>query len=54
MMRDKMNYYQESAGQIRQKIKKFKSIPNHYNAYIKAKGMTEKQIENDVNMDENV
>lgn len=37
MARDKRNYYQESAGQIREKIKKFKQIPVNYNAYKLAK-----------------
>ncbi len=51
-MRDKMNYYQESAGQIKQKINKFKSIPSQWNAYTKAKQMTETESPcTDVNME---
>jgi hypothetical protein len=52
MMRDKKNYYQESVGQIKQKINKFKSIPEQWNAYIKAKQMTESENPcTDVNME---
>lgn len=37
MARDKLNYYQESPGQIRTKIKKFQSNPSQRKIYEKAK-----------------
>lgn len=37
MERDKRNYYQESAGQIKKKIEKFKSIPEQWNVYLNSK-----------------
>ncbi|CAG2164234.1 unnamed protein product [Oppiella nova] len=37
MARDPTNYYQESVGQIRSKINKFRSIPSNWNSYMKAK-----------------
>nr|XP_027203489.1 nucleolar protein 16-like [Dermatophagoides pteronyssinus] len=45
MCRDKRNYYQESAGQIRSKIRKFLSIPSHRNVYEMAKKICETQID---------
>ncbi len=37
MARDEKNYYQDTPKQIRKKIMTFKSIPQQYNAYLKAK-----------------
>lgn len=34
MAKDKKNYYQETPKQIRKKILKFKSIPEHFNHYL--------------------
>lgn len=45
MARDTKNYYQESPGQIRQKIQKFKKIPTQWNAYLKAKKIAESNNE---------
>ncbi|KAI2810598.1 hypothetical protein RDWZM_002470 [Blomia tropicalis] len=44
MERDKMNYYQESAGQIRSKIRRFLSIPEHRRVYEKAKELVEESL----------
>jgi hypothetical protein len=43
MARDTKNYYQESPGQIRTKIKKMKRIPVNWNAYLRAKEMVESE-----------
>ncbi|XP_054167430.1 nucleolar protein 16-like isoform X1 [Oppia nitens] len=48
MARDPINYYQESVGQIRQKIKKFKAIPSNWNSYLEAKKLIETQDTNDI------
>ena len=37
MARDDKNYYQDTPKQIRKKIMTFKSIPEQYKAYLKAK-----------------
>ena len=47
MVRDKANHYQESAGQIRAKIKKFLSIPDHLRVYQKAKEIAEANLDDD-------
>lgn len=39
MARDRKNYYQMSAGQIRKFILKLKKIPYNWNVYLKAKEM---------------
>lgn len=41
MARDKRNHYQQSAGQIRGLIKKFKTQPINWNAYQLAKNATD-------------
>lgn len=40
MSSDRKNYKQETWKQIRAKIKRFKSIPEQYNVYLKSKGLT--------------
>ncbi|XP_967613.3 nucleolar protein 16 [Tribolium castaneum] len=40
MARDKKNYYQETWKQIRAKIKRFKSIPEQYQVYLKQRNKT--------------
>ncbi|GIY85713.1 nucleolar protein 16 [Caerostris extrusa] len=47
MTRDPKNYYQCTAAQIRKKIKKFKSIPSQWNAYLRAKGLFEGEEKSD-------
>ncbi|XP_055939540.1 nucleolar protein 16-like [Argiope bruennichi] len=41
MARDPKNYYQSTPAEIKKKIKKFKSIPCQWNAYLRAKGLFE-------------
>ncbi|XP_045769384.1 nucleolar protein 16 [Maniola jurtina] len=43
MERDKKNYYQETWKQLRAKIKKFMGIPKQYGEYLKARGLLEKE-----------
>ncbi|CAD5116444.1 DgyrCDS5331 [Dimorphilus gyrociliatus] len=40
MAMDKKNYYQDTPKQIRKKILKFKSIPEHYNTYLESRKKT--------------
>lgn len=47
MVRDRKNYNQETWKQLRAKINKFKSIPEQYEVYLKARGLENKNI-NDV------
>lgn len=47
MVRDKRNYYQESAGQIRAKIKRFLTIPEHQRVFLKAKELVDVEMEED-------
>lgn len=44
MARDKINYYQESAGQIRAKINKFLKIPTNRNVYEKVKQLCNEKL----------
>lgn len=37
MAKDPKNYYQETWRQIRNKIKKFKNIPEQYNMYMESR-----------------
>lgn len=39
MARDKNNHYQDTAAQIRQKIKQFKKRPAYWIPYLKSRGL---------------
>lgn len=52
MAKDKKNYYQETWKQIRQKIRRFKSIPEQYHKYLKERGLSESYFEDDGIVDE--
>ncbi|CAH2234130.1 nucleolar protein 16 [Pararge aegeria] len=43
MVKDKKNYYQETWKQLRAKIKKFMGIPKQYGEYLKARGLLDKE-----------
>lgn len=43
MERDKKNYYQETWKQLRAKIKTFMGIPKQYGEYLKARGLLDKE-----------
>ncbi|KAI1278090.1 Nucleolar protein 16 [Halotydeus destructor] len=43
MSRDSQNFYQDSPGQIRDKITKMKKIPRNWNAYVKAQELVDAQ-----------
>jgi len=54
MARDPKNYYQETWKQIRNKVKKFKNIPEQYGKYLesqKDKGSLEITLESQKNND---
>ena len=42
MARDPKNVWQETPKQLRQKVKKFVSIPEHFAIYCKERGLLEK------------
>ncbi|VDO99930.1 unnamed protein product [Soboliphyme baturini] len=39
MAKDLKNVFQDSPGQIKQKIERFKKIPVQYNAYLRSRGL---------------
>lgn len=43
MVKDKKNYYQETWKQLRAKIKTFMGIPQQYGEYLKARGLLDKE-----------
>lgn len=43
MAKDKKNYYQETWKQLRAKVKTFMGIPKQYAEYLKARGLLEKE-----------
>lgn len=43
MAKDKKNIWQETPNQIRQKIKKFVSIPEHFASFCKERNMLESE-----------
>ncbi|KAH9388062.1 Nucleolar protein 16 [Tyrophagus putrescentiae] len=45
MVRDRANHYQESAGQIRAKIRRFLTIPEHQRVFLKAKELVAAELE---------
>lgn len=47
MERDKKNYYQETWKQLRAKIKTFMGIPKQYGEYLKARGLLDKEEDED-------
>ena len=54
MARDKKNYNQETWKQIRAKIKRFKSIPEQYSEYLKARNLNDGGGESDDLSDDEV
>lgn len=44
MARDKKNYYQETWKQLRQKIKRFRGIPEQYNQFLQERGYSEDPV----------
>lgn len=47
MARDKKNYYQETWKQLRAKIKTFMGIPKQYGEYLKARGLLDKELDDE-------
>ncbi|CAH4037997.1 unnamed protein product [Pieris brassicae] len=47
MAKDKKNYYQETWKQLRAKIKTFMGIPKQYGEYLKARGLLDKEENED-------
>lgn len=45
MTKDKKNVYQETWKQIRAKIKTFMGIPKQYGEYLRARGLLDKEID---------
>ncbi|XP_032516657.2 nucleolar protein 16 [Danaus plexippus] len=45
MARDKKNYYQETWKQLRAKVKTFMGIPKQYGEYLKARGLLERELD---------
>lgn len=47
MSRDKNNHYQDTAAQIKQKIKQFKKRPAYWIPYLKSRGLVDTEIKPD-------
>ena len=47
MSRDRKNYYQETWKQLRAKIKKFMGMPKEYGKYLQARGLLDKDLDED-------
>lgn len=45
MAKDKKNYYQETWKQLRAKVKTFMGIPKQYGAYLKDRGLLDKEFD---------
>lgn len=47
MAKDPKNYYQDTSVQIKNKIKRFRKIPSQWNAYLRAKGLLDTEVQKD-------
>lgn len=52
MAKDKKNYNQETWKQIRQKIRRFKSIPQQFNKFLEENGLETNEFDSDVISDD--